>query len=109
MRARNLSRFGLRGAFGLPSAGPLLDCRIEAIELVSQTFLSCPSPPIKKHLWTKITNPNYLMTRFARERNSGESVSPICFAAFKLMTNSNLVACCTGKSAGLAPFKILST
>jgi hypothetical protein len=51
----------------------------------------------------------YLMTLFARERNSGESVSPICFAAFKLMTNSNLVACCTGKSAGLVPFKILST
>ena len=49
------------------------------------------------------------MTLFARERNSGESVRPICFAAFKLMTNSNFVACCTGKSAGLAPFKILST
>ena len=51
----------------------------------------------------------HLMTLFARERNSGESVSPICFAAFKLITNSNFVACCTGKSAGLAPFKILST
>ena len=59
-----------------------------------------------------IENPKskiHFMTRFARERNSGESVSPICFAAFKLMTNSNFVACCTGKSAGLAPFKILST
>ena len=33
----------------------------------------------------------------------------ICFAALRLMTNSNFVACCTGKSAGLAPFKILST
>ena len=51
----------------------------------------------------------HLMTLFARARKSGESVSPICFAAFKLMTNSNFVACCTGKSAGLAPFKILST
>ena len=36
-------------------------------------------------------------------------VRPICFAAFRLITNSNFVACCTGKSAGLAPFKILST
>src|SRR5262249_42205468 len=53
--------------------------------------------------------PSHLMTWFARARNSGESVSPICFAAFKLITNSNLVACCTGKSAGLAPFRILST
>src|SRR5262245_60039460 len=51
----------------------------------------------------------YLITWFARARNSGESVSPICFAAFKLITNSNFVGCCTGKSAGLAPFKILST
>src|SRR5262249_22568348 len=48
------------------------------------------------------------MTWFARERNSGESVRPICFAAFKLITNSNLVACCTGKSPGFAPFKFLS-
>src|SRR4029434_46409 len=52
---------------------------------------------------------HHLITLFARARNSGESVSPICFAAFKLITNSNFVACCTGKSAGLAPFKILST
>jgi hypothetical protein len=48
-------------------------------------------------------------TLFARASTSGGTVRPICFAAFKLMTNSNFVACCTGKSAGLAPFKILST
>ena len=36
-------------------------------------------------------------------------VRPICFAALRLMMNSNFVACCTGRSAGLAPFKILST
>jgi hypothetical protein len=41
---------------------------------------------------------DHLITLFARERNSGESVSPICFAAFKLITNSNFVGCCTGKS-----------
>jgi hypothetical protein len=26
-----------------------------------------------------------------------------------LITNSNFVVCCTGKSGGLTPFKILST
>ena len=36
-------------------------------------------------------------------------VTPICFAVFKLITNSNLIGCCTGRSAGLAPFRILST
>ena len=33
-------------------------------------------------------------------------VRPIVFAACRLMTSSNLVDCATGKSAGLAPFKI---
>src|SRR5215813_9803402 len=51
----------------------------------------------------------HLMTWFARERNSGESVSPICFAALRLITNSNFVACCTGRSDGLVPLRILST
>ena len=31
------------------------------------------------------------------------------FAAFRLMMNSNFVACCTGKSAGFVPLRILST
>src|SRR5215472_14802870 len=31
---------------------------------------------------------------------------PNALAALRLMINSNLVASCTGKSAGLAPFKI---
>src|ERR1051325_5897191 len=36
-------------------------------------------------------------------------VSPICFAALRLTMNSNFCGCATGRSAGLAPFKILST
>ena len=51
----------------------------------------------------------YLITLFARSSTRTGIVRPICFAALRLMTNSNFVACCTGKSAGLAPFKILST
>src|SRR5262245_32002648 len=51
----------------------------------------------------------YLITLFARASTSGGIVRPICFAALRLMTNSNFVACCTGKSAGLAPLRILST
>ena len=53
--------------------------------------------------------PSHLITLFARSSTRTGIVRPICFAAFRLMTNSNFVACCTGKSAGLAPFKILST
>jgi hypothetical protein len=36
-------------------------------------------------------------------------VSPICLAILRLITNSNFVGCSTGRSAGLAPFNILST
>jgi hypothetical protein len=52
---------------------------------------------------------NYLITCFARASTSGGTVSLICLAALRFMMNSNFVACCTGKSAGLAPFKILAT
>ena len=45
----------------------------------------------------------------ARANTFGGIVKPICFAAFRLMMNSNLVGCSTGSSAGLAPFRILST
>jgi len=41
----------------------------------------------------------------ARANTSGGIVRPICFAAFRLITNSNFVGCSTGMSAGLRPFK----
>src|SRR5215468_8506834 len=52
---------------------------------------------------------NYLITLSAPANMLGEMVRPICFAAFKLITNSNFFGCSTGSSAGLAPFRILST
>jgi hypothetical protein len=45
----------------------------------------------------------------ARANTSGGIVRPICFAVFKLITNSNFVGCSTGRSAGLVPLRILST
>jgi len=36
-------------------------------------------------------------------------VRPMALAVLRLMTKSNFVGCWTGRSAGLAPFKILST
>jgi hypothetical protein len=36
-------------------------------------------------------------------------VKPSALAVFRLITSSNFVGCSTGRSAGLAPFKILST
>src|SRR5262245_12244277 len=49
------------------------------------------------------------MTSSARTRSDCGIVSPRALAVLKLMINSNLVGCSTGKSAGLAPLRILST
>ena len=49
------------------------------------------------------------MTFVALASTFGGIVRPICLAAFRLMMNSNFVGCSTGRSAGFAPFRILST
>ena len=53
--------------------------------------------------------PSHLITLSARASTFGGIVKPICLAAFRLMMNSNFVGCSTGRSAGLAPLRILST
>jgi hypothetical protein len=52
---------------------------------------------------------SYLMTLSARASTLGGIVRPICLAVFKLITSSNFVGCSMGRSAGLAPLRILST
>ena len=51
----------------------------------------------------------YSMTWSARRSNVCGIVIPSAFAVFMLITSSNLVGCSTGRSAGLAPLRILST
>ena len=49
------------------------------------------------------------ITSSAWKRSSGGILRPSSFAVLRLMTNSNFVGCSTGRSPGLAPFRILST
>ena len=49
------------------------------------------------------------ITLSALARTLGGMLNPICLAAFRLMTSSNFVGCSTGRSAGFAPLRILST
>jgi hypothetical protein len=56
-----------------------------------------------------VPTPAYWITSSARRSSDGGIVIPSAWAVFKLMTSSNFVGCSTGKSAGLAPFRILST
>ena len=51
----------------------------------------------------------YSITLSARCRSDGGIVRPSAFAVLRLMTRSNFVGCSTGRSAGLAPLRILST
>jgi hypothetical protein len=53
--------------------------------------------------------PAYLITSSARSRRDGGIVIPRALAVWRLMTNSNFVGCSTGRSAGLVPFRSLST
>src|SRR5262249_31922140 len=52
--------------------------------------------------------PPHSITSSAISRKSRVMGRPSAFAAFRLITSSNLVGCCTGNSAGLAPLRILS-
>jgi hypothetical protein len=52
---------------------------------------------------------HHLITLSARASTLGGMVTPICFAVFKLTSNSNFIGCSTGRPAGLAPFRIRST
>jgi hypothetical protein len=52
---------------------------------------------------------HYSITSSARARSVGGISRPSAFAVLRLITSSNLVGCWIGKSAGLAPLRILST
>src|SRR5262249_22945153 len=49
------------------------------------------------------------ITSSARSRNDSGIVRPSALAVVRLMTNSHFVGCSTGRSAGFAPLRILST
>src|SRR6516225_1204277 len=50
---------------------------------------------------------HHSMTSSARARIEGGTVKPSALAVFRFTTSWNVVGCCTGRSAGLSPFKIL--
>src|SRR5262245_15873860 len=52
--------------------------------------------------------PLHSITSSASDSRLSEMLIPSVFAVFMLMINSNLVTCCTGSSAGFAPFRIFA-
>src|SRR6266478_2249553 len=53
--------------------------------------------------------PHHSITSSTRARKAAGSVKPSALAVFILMTSLKRVGCSTGKSAGWAPLRILST
>src|SRR5215475_14543279 len=99
------ARFRLAGlAFTGRASNPLDRCkRFQIIH-----------PPFRDLAWRKgsfILNlpSHHSITSSARASSIGEISMPSAFAVIRLMTRSNLVGCSTGRSAGLAPRRILST
>ena len=89
------------------------------------TFASlCPcaahvrSTPISRHQQFGPVGPvraklgsdrGYSITSSARTRKDSGIVMPSAFAVLRLITSSNLVGFCTGRSPGLSPLRSLST
>ena len=57
----------------------------------------------------RASDPPQSMILSAKSTTDRGILMPSFSAVCRLMTNSNLIGCSTGMSAGLAPFKILST
>src|SRR5262249_15835386 len=53
--------------------------------------------------------PFHSITSSARATRVAGTSAPGALAALRLSRNSNLVGCCTGRSAGLAPLRMRST
>src|SRR3984893_16299286 len=51
----------------------------------------------------------YSMTSSARASNEGGTVRPSALAVLRLITSSNFVGACTGRSAGVSPLRMRST
>src|SRR5262249_7883239 len=53
--------------------------------------------------------PRHSITSSAVESSVGGTVRPSALAVLRLITSSNLVGCCTGRSAGFSPLRMRST
>jgi hypothetical protein len=71
--------------------------------------VKCTQSELALHSSGPLGEPGHWITWSARAKSNGGTVRPSALAVRTLITNSNVVGCVTGSSAGFAPFKILST
>jgi hypothetical protein len=80
-------------------ASDINTCAVDSLKVLD------PERPIREADIGRI----YSITSFTRRRNDSGTVKPSALAVVRLITRSNFVGCSTGRSAGLAPRRILST
>lgn len=68
-----------------------------------------PQQNLPKADLSNCSNKRYSITSSAVASNATGIFRLSALAVLRLMASSNLVGCCTGRSLGFAPFKILST
>src|SRR5262249_23182247 len=118
------SRVGLDLRIGVAARNPVLfdtllanghsefalgECRLFLPLSVGHLYAGRDSVEAEAHSSKKRASIHYWITSSARSSSDGGIVRPSALAVLRLMTSSNLVGCSTGKSAGLAPLRILST
>jgi hypothetical protein len=94
--------------YPVPPAGP--DAKSAMAR--KPTRFQCPTPnrrPASETLNKFGSRRSHSITSSARSKKASGIVMPSAFAAVRLTTSSKVVGCSTGRSAGFAPFKILST
>jgi hypothetical protein len=79
------------------------------IELIDALVRSLAGLSCRRIQFNPSVARGYLITLSALASTFGGIVRPICLAVLRLMISSNFFGCSTGRSAGLVPFKILST
>src|SRR5262249_2388722 len=92
-----------------------LEHKLSALPPIADTrcarprFREVPIAVVSRCSKCRYTTLIYSITSLARASSDGEMVRPSAFAVLRFMMRSNLVGCSTGRSAGFAPRKILST
>src|SRR5262249_52989962 len=72
---------------------------------------SGPGQEVREMRGSRLNDPyraRHWITWSARANMEGRTVRPRALAVLRLMASSYFVGCSTGRSAGLAPFRILS-
>jgi hypothetical protein len=90
----------------------IVNCRHAGLEGGSSVEGSCSKTAVFAHGSLRCCRAGamaYRMTLSAWKRRDGEMVRPRVWAVLRLITSSKVVGCSTGRSAGLPPFRILST